>query len=129
MAGRTTEIEKAFSVMASEGVGAFVYIPDAFLYQQRQQIAELAAKHRIAGMGSDRNYPEAGGLMSYGQNRVDNCRRVATYVDKIIKGANPGDLPVEQPTKLELVINRKTAKALGLTIPPELLVLADKVVE
>jgi len=123
------EIDQAIAAMAGERVGALLYVPDALFYQERRRIAELAAKARIASMGSDRNYPEAGGLMSYGQSRADNYHRVAVYVDKILKGVNPRDLPVEQPTKLELVINRRTARALGLTIPPELLVQADKVID
>jgi putative ABC transport system substrate-binding protein len=123
------ELESAFLFMSEERAGAFIWIVDSFLIQEQRQIAQMAVKRRLASIGGLREYAEAGGLMSYGQNRVDNYRRVATYVDKIFKGANPGDLPVEQPTKLELVINRKTAKALGLTIPPELLLLADRVIE
>jgi putative ABC transport system substrate-binding protein len=123
------EIDKAFSAMAQDKAGAVIVINDTFFIQQQRQIAELAAKHRLPSIAAIREYAEAGGLMSYGSNRADNIRRVATYVDKIFKGAKPADLPVEQPTKFELVINGKTAKALGLKIPQSLLTSADKVIE
>jgi len=93
------------------------------------QIAELSMKHRLACMAADRVLAEAGCLMSYGSSLTGLLHRAATYVDKIFKGAKPADLPVEQPTKIELVINRKTAKALGLTIPQSLLISADRVIE
>jgi putative ABC transport system substrate-binding protein len=89
----------------------------------------LAVKHRLPGIYEDRQYVDAGGLMPYGPNFPDLFRCSASYVDRILKGAKPGDLPIEQPTKFELVINLKTAKALGLTIPPSLLVRADEVIE
>jgi putative ABC transport system substrate-binding protein len=123
------EIERAFSVMARERAGAVIVAIDAFFIQQGRQIADLAAKHRLPSMSGSREYVEAGGLMSYGQNLADNFRRAATYVDKILKGAKPGDLPVEQPTIFELFISRKTAKALGITIPQSILVRADRVIE
>ena len=123
------EIEKAFSVMAREKAGAVMVERDALFNQQVRQFAELAMKHRLPSIFGIREYVEAGGLMSYGPNNVDGFRRAATYVDKILKGAKPGDLPVEQPTTFELFINRKTAKALGLTIPQSLLISADKVIE
>jgi putative tryptophan/tyrosine transport system substrate-binding protein len=123
------QIEDVFSVVGSERPGALVVAQDAFLFQQRRQIAELTARFRLPSMGGHLGFAEAGGLMSYGPNRAYNYRRVATYVDKIFKGANPGNLPVEQPTQFELVINRKTAKALGLAIPAELLMLANRVIE
>jgi putative tryptophan/tyrosine transport system substrate-binding protein len=123
------QIEDAFSAMGSERPGALVVGQDAFLFQQRRQIAELTAKSRLPSMGGHRGFAEAGGLMSYGPNRAYNYRRAATYVDKIFKGANPGNLPVEQPTQFELIINRKTARALGLAIPAELLMLANRVIE
>jgi putative ABC transport system substrate-binding protein len=123
------EIERAFSAMARERAGAVIIVIDAFFVQQGRQIADLAAKHRLPSMSGSREYVEAGGLMSYGQNLADNYRRAATYVDKILKGARPGDLPVEQPTTFELFISRKAAKALGITIPQSILVRADKVIE
>ena len=96
---------------------------------QRERIIDLVAKHRLPGIFELREFAEAGGLLSYDTNVADMYRRLATYVDKILKGAKPGDLPVEQPTKFELVINLKTAKALGLTIPPSLVGRADQVIE
>lgn len=123
------EIESAFSTMARESAGAVIVGLDPFFIQQGLQIAQQAARHRLPSIFPNREYAEAGGLMAYGQDQVDIYRRAAGYVDKILKGAKPGDLPVEQPTKLELVINRKTAKALGITIPQELVLRADKVIE
>jgi putative ABC transport system substrate-binding protein len=95
----------------------------------RARLVELAARHRLPATFPDRDDVEAGGLMSYGPNQKDIYRRPATYVDRILKGAKPGDLPIEQPTKFELVINVKTAKTLGLTIPPPLLLRADQLIE
>jgi len=123
------EIERAFSVMAREHAGAVIIVIDSFFVQQGRQIADLAAKHRLPSMSGSREYVEAGGLVSYGQNLADNSRRAATYVDKILRGAKPGDLPVEQPTTFELAISRKAAKALGIAIPQSILVRADKVIE
>ncbi len=122
------EIESAFSTMTRHNAEAVIVSNDLFFNQQQRQIAELAAKNRLPSVAAVRAYVEAGGLMSYGPNFAENYRRAATYVDKIIKGAKPGDLPVEQPTKFEMFINRKTAKALGLTIPQSLLISADKVI-
>ena len=96
---------------------------------ERQRIVDLAAKNRLPSMYASRNYVESGGLMCYGPNLADLYRRAATYVDRILKGAKPSDLPVEQPTKFELVINIKTAKSLGLTVPPVLFAQADEVIE
>jgi putative ABC transport system substrate-binding protein len=96
---------------------------------KRRRLVDLAAKNRLPALFSFREYVDAGGLMSYGPNLADLFRRAATYVDKILKGAKPGDLPVEQPTKFELVINLKTAKALGLTIPQSVLGRADQVIQ
>jgi len=130
VAARTPqEIEHAFSLMARQKAGGLIVLRDGFLNQQRRQIAELAAKNRLPTITGLREYVEAGGLMSYGNSLTDQYRRVATYVDKIFKGAKPGDLPVEQPTKFELFINGKTAKALGLKIPQSLLITAEKVIE
>jgi putative ABC transport system substrate-binding protein len=123
------EIEKAFSIMAKENTRAVIVTADAFFNQQVHQIAEIAAKNRLPTISAIREYVEAGGLMSYGRNLADGYRRAATYVDKTLKGAKPGDLPVEQPMTFELFIDRKTAKALGLKIPQSLLIMADKVIE
>ena len=121
------EIERAFSTMAQAKAGGVLVPRDGFYIQQLDQIAKLAAKHRLPSISGYRQYVEAGGLMSYGQNAGESFRRAATYVDKIFKGAKPGDLPIEQPTTFELYINGRTAKALGLTIPQSLRISADKV--
>ena len=123
------EIDNAFSKMTREKAGALIVMRGPFLNQHGRQIAELATKHRLPSIAGLKEYVEAGGLMSYGANLADQSRRAATYVDKIFKGAKPADLPVERPTRLELFINRITAKALGLTIPSSLLIMADKVIE
>jgi putative ABC transport system substrate-binding protein len=123
------EIENAFSMMVRKKADAVIVGSPTIFAQQRRQIAELATKYRIPSMFGDRVYVEAGGLMSYGQNITEYYLRSATYVDKILKGAKPGDLPVEQPVTLELVVNLKTAKALGLTIPQTILLRADEVIE
>jgi putative ABC transport system substrate-binding protein len=123
------EIETAFSVMTREHAGAVIALSDPLFTQQRHQIAEQATRNRLPSASGNQEYAEAGGLLSYGQNRVELFRRAATYVDKILKGAKPADLPVEQPTKVELVINMKTAKALGIRIPQSILVRADRVIE
>jgi putative ABC transport system substrate-binding protein len=123
------EIERAFSTMAREHVGAVIVALDPFFIQQGPQIAVQAGKHRLPSIFANREYAEAGGLMSYGQNQLDIYRRAATYVDKILKGAKAADLPIEQPTKFEFVINLKTAKALGITIPQSLLLRADEVIQ
>jgi putative ABC transport system substrate-binding protein len=123
------EIEKAFSAMTSWKAGGVIVVRDGFFIQQSRQIAVLAAKNRLPSIAPIREYAESGGLMSYGQDIADGFRLAAVYVDKIFKGLKPGDLPVEQPTKFELIINGKTAKTLGLKIPQTLLVLADTVIE
>lgn len=128
-ASKPEEIETAFSTMIDAGVGAFVMDREAMLIQERVRIARLAARNHLPWIAGQIACVEAGGLMSYGPSNALTYRRIATYVDKILKGANPGDLPVEQPTKFELAVNRKTARALGLTIPADLLVLADKVID
>jgi putative ABC transport system substrate-binding protein len=123
------EIDRAFGAMTRARAGALVVLPDAIFGNQRKQIADLAAKSRLPSICGIPEYGEAGGLLAYSANNLDLERRAATYVDKILKGAKPADLPIEQPTKLELVINLKTAKALGLTIPQSLLGRADQVIE
>jgi putative ABC transport system substrate-binding protein len=123
------EIASAFASMTRERAGALVVLSDAIFLNQRRQIAELAAKRRLPSVYGLTDFAEAGGLMVYGANLLDLERRATIYVDKILKGAKPADLPVEQPTKFELVVNGKTAKALGLTIPPSLLLRADQVIK
>jgi putative ABC transport system substrate-binding protein len=123
------EFDRAFSTMIGERADAFVVFPSPMLFNERRHIVGLAAKHRLPMMSLAREFVELGGLMAYGASISDLFRRSATYVDKILKGAKPADLPVEQPTKFELVINLKTARALGLEIPPTLLARADAVIE
>jgi putative ABC transport system substrate-binding protein len=123
------EVENAFSMIARENAGAVIVGAAPFFGLQRQQIAELAIKYRLPSIFGNRTYVEAGGLMSYGQNLAHNYLRAASYVDKIFKGAKPGDLPVEQPVTLELVVNLKTAKAIGLTIPQAILLRTDQVIQ
>ena len=123
------EIEQGFTRMAREKVRGAVILGDPLVFAQRQQLAELALKHQIASVYPAREHVEAGGLMSYGVDIVDGFRRAASFVDRILKGAKPGDLPIEQATTLELAINLKTAKALGLVIPLSVLIRADRVIE
>ncbi|MEO7727374.1 MAG: ABC transporter substrate-binding protein [Burkholderiales bacterium] len=123
------EIANGFAMMTRHNVGALIVSQEPFFQQQRTQIVELAATQRLPSIGGYGQYAEAGGLMSYGQNPRERYRRAATYIDKIFKGANPGDIPVEQPTQFELLINRKTANALGLKISNSLLAQATKVIE
>jgi putative tryptophan/tyrosine transport system substrate-binding protein len=123
------DIEKAFRAATDAQAGALLVSAAGLLFPRARRIADLAIKSRLPTMYVLRPYVEAGGLVSYGADINDIWRRAATYVDKILKGAKPSDLPVEQPTKFELVINLKTAKALGLTIPPSLLARADQVIE
>ena len=123
------ELEGAFAAMARARAQAVVVLGTAIFLAERQRVAELAIKHRLPTMSNLKDVVEAGGLMSYSPNWDDLFRRGAIYVDKILKGAKPADLPVEQATKFELVINLKTAKALGLTIPASLLQRADQVIE
>ena len=123
------EIDRAFAAMTSERVGALVVLVDAILgLNQRSQIVALAAERRLPAVYGIREYAEAGGLLVYSASQLDVERRAALYVDKILKGAKPGDLPVEQPTKFQLILNLKTAEALGLTLPPTLLFQADEVI-
>ena len=123
------EIDSAFAAMTKERAGALVVLADAILYNQRKQIAELAAKSRLPSVSVLREYAEAGGLIVYSADFLDLERRAAIFVDKILRGAKPADLPVEQPTKFDLIINLKTAKAIGRTIPPSLLLRADQIIE
>src|SRR5712692_6762018 len=124
-----SEIDSAFAEMTRERAGAVIVSTDTMLFIHRTRIVDLAAKGRLPLVAPVRQYVEAGGLMADGVIVPDLYRRAAIYVDKILKGAKPGDLPVEQPTKYELVINAKTAKALGLTIPPSLLQRADEIIQ
>ena len=126
---RPAEIDAAISRLADGGAQALVVIASAVLVSERQRILRLAAARRWPVIGWSREWPVDGALMSYGVNVSDSLRRAAFYIDKILKGANPGDLPVEQPSKIELIINLKTAKALGLDVPLHLQQLADEVIE
>ena len=122
------DFETAYAGMAKAHVGGVVLLADALFTGYSKQLAELAIKSRIPSIYVVRTYPESGGLMSYGPG-LDIFRLAATFVDKILKGAKPADLPIEQPTRLEFIINGRTAKALGLTLPQSLLISADKVIE
>jgi putative ABC transport system substrate-binding protein len=123
------DIEGAFATMTQSRAGAFLILGGSMTYVSRQQIADLAVQHRLPGIHLLREYAEAGLLLTYGPNAVAQYRRAATYIDKILKGARPTDLPVEEPTRFELVVNARTAKALGLKIPPSVLVRADQAIE
>ena len=122
------DLEGAFTAMTRARSGALFNTGGGVLFNMRNQIAQLALRNRLPAIGSVSEWVEAGGLMSYGASLLDQWRRAATYVDKILKGARPGDLPIEQPTKFELVLNAGTAKALGLAIPPSLRLQADRIV-
>jgi ABC-type uncharacterized transport system substrate-binding protein len=123
------DFDRAFSDMTRARAGALTVLPSTMFSNERRRFVDLAAKHRLPAVYQWREFVDAGGLMSYGPNLVDLFRRAASYVDKILKGAKPADLPVDQPTKFELMINLKTAKALGLTIRPSVLARADEVIE
>jgi len=123
------DIETAFRVASKGRADAVLMLPGSVLVLQRAQLADLAAKNRLPAIYPQPDYTEAGGLVYYGANTADLFRRAATYVDKILKGAKPADLPVEQPTKFEFIINLKAAKQIGLTIPPNVLARADKVIK
>ena len=123
------DLDAAFTVITGERADALLVLADPFFRTHRARIADFAAKGRLPLVSGEREQTEVGGLMSYGPSRLDIFRRAATYVDKILKGAKPADLPVEQPTKFNLVINMKTAKVLGLTIPPSVLSRADQVIQ
>jgi putative tryptophan/tyrosine transport system substrate-binding protein len=124
-----TEFDKALSQVKAWRPDALYTVGDSLFANNRNRLADFAGKHRLPSMFSTRQSVEAGGLVSYGASFLDLFHRAATYVDKILKGAKPADLPVEQPRKFELVINMKTAKTLGLTIPPSLLARADQVID
>ena len=123
------DFDGTFSDITRARAGALAVLPDHMFTIERRRLVDLAAKNRLPTIFPYSDFVDAGGLMTYGPNLVDWSRRAATYVDKILKGAKPADLPFEQPTRFELVINLKTAKALGLTIPPSLLQRADQVIE
>jgi putative ABC transport system substrate-binding protein len=123
------DFEGAFATSIKEGARALSLSNTAMFYTHRRRLADLAVKNRLAWIAGAREYAEAGCLMSYGPDGKDLAHRAAFYVDKILKGAKPADLPIEQPTRFELIINRKTAKALGLTIPPSVLARVDEVLE
>jgi len=122
------DIETAFRAATQGRADAILVLTSPVLVSQRAQLADIAIKSRVPATYQAGEYVEAGGLMSYGVNIADLHRRAATYVDKILKGAKPADLPVEQPTKFEFIINLKTAKQIGLTIPPNVLARADRVI-
>jgi putative ABC transport system substrate-binding protein len=123
------DFDRVFSEMTGARASALTVLPSVVFSAERRRLVELAAKNRLPAVYPWREAVDAGGLMSYGPNNADLFRRAATYVDKILKGAKPADLPVEQPTKFELVVNLKAAKALGLTIPPSVLVRADEIIQ
>ena len=123
------ELERAFNAATGGRAAGLIVSDDPVFWSYRAQVVALAAKRRLPAMYGYREYVDEGGLLSYGPDRIDHYRRTAAYVDKILKGATPGNLPVEQPTKFEMIINMKTAKALGLKIPNTILVQATKVIE
>jgi ABC-type uncharacterized transport system substrate-binding protein len=124
-----TEIEKAFALMVEDHAQAVVIFPDVLTTSHQKQLADLTLRNRLPAIFGFREFVDMGGLMSYGSSLNGMWRRAALYVDKILKGADPGDLPIDQPTRFELVMNLKTAKTLGITVPPTLLVGADEVTE
>jgi putative ABC transport system substrate-binding protein len=128
-AGNRTKLDRAFAAIGASGARGIIATPDPFFNVNRARLIQFAARTRLPAVYYSSFYAEAGGLMAYGSSLEDSYRRAATYVDKILKGAKPGDLPIEQPTKFELVINLKTAKALGITIPQSVLLRADRVIE
>ncbi|MGW1420358.1 ABC transporter substrate-binding protein [Bradyrhizobium manausense] len=127
--GEPSEIANGFKVAADAGAGALLIPASAILFSRAREVAELAAQSGIPAMYELRPYVEAGGLASYGADIEEIWRHAATYVDKILKGANPAELPIEQPTKFEFAINTRAAKSLGLTVPPSILVRADQIIE
>jgi putative ABC transport system substrate-binding protein len=125
----TSELESVIAAQAREPNSGLIVMPDSFTTSRRVEIISLAARYRLPVIYPYREFAEVGGLLSYGLDRLDNFRRAATYADRILKGEKPSELPVQAPVKFELVINLKTAKALGLTVPPTLLARADEVIE
>ena len=123
------EFDRAFSEIIRVRAGALTVLPSSMFISERRRLVDLAAKNRLPAVYSVREFVDAGSFMAYGPHLPDLNRRAATYVDRILKGAKPGDLPIEQPTKFELVINLKTAKALGLTVPQSISARADEVIE
>jgi putative tryptophan/tyrosine transport system substrate-binding protein len=123
------EIERAVAAFASSPDGGLIVVTSTFSIAHRELIVTLAARHRLPAVYFERSFVVAGGLISYGNDYIDQYRRAAGYVDRILKGEKPADLPVQAPTKFEMVLNLKTAKALGLTVPPSLLAIADEVIE
>ena len=126
---KAADIERVIAAIGREPGGGLIVVPDSFMFGQRQHITELTANHRLPAIYPLRIFVPGGGLIAYGIDRVDMFRRAANYVDRILRGASPTDLPVQQPIKFELAINLKTAKALGLTVPPSILLSADEVIE
>ena len=127
-ASTAPDIDAAFDIAAQKGVGALLVVQDPFYNSRREQFVALAARHKQPVIYPLREFTEIGGLFSYGHNLVDEYRQMGVYTGRILKGEKPADLPVVQPTKFEFVINLKTAKTLGLTIPPSLLTTADEVI-
>ena len=128
-ASNPDDLERGFAFMTRNSADAVIVLPDGFFREKRRQIAELALKYRLPSSYANIEFSDAGGLFVYSANQIENFRRAAIFVDKILKGAKPGELPFELPTRFELVINRKTASALGITIPQSILVRADRVIE
>jgi putative ABC transport system substrate-binding protein len=125
----TAELESVIAALAREPNGGLIAIPDTFLAAHRAEIASLTARYRLPAVYGFRSFPDAGGLMSYGSDQIDDYRRAAVYADRILKGTKPSELPVQTPVKFELVVNLKTAKVLGLVIPQAVLTRADEVIE
>jgi putative ABC transport system substrate-binding protein len=128
-ASTVEEFAPAFTTMANGHVDCFLAVPAAFAYSYRTLFADLSLKYRLGGVFQQKEYVEAGSFMSYGADSLDQYRRAASYVDRILKGTKPADLPIQQPTKFELAINLKAAKVLGIDVPATLLARADEVIE
>jgi putative tryptophan/tyrosine transport system substrate-binding protein len=126
---KTSEIERVIAEQARDQNGSLILMPDTFLLVHREEVASLAARYVLPAVYPYSNYTKVGGLVSYGYDLVDNYRRAATYADRILRGTKPSELPVQLPVKVQLTINLKTAKALGLKVPPSLLATADEVIE